>query len=89
MGFATPSAEWTVDFVLREGQNEIPCRISFAALRRQAGADELSRERAERILNWYRLQIERIALARYAVGDLENGMVIIDAGDIGSPPVPR
>lgn len=80
-----PDLERTIDFVLREGQTEIPCRISFEALGRQAGADELSWERAARLLQWYRREIERIALARYAVGRFTNGVVTIDVDDIGSP----
>jgi hypothetical protein len=74
-----------VDFVLREGVTDIHCRISFAALSRLGGADELSRGTAERLLHWYRLQIERIALARYAAGDFVGGMVTIDIGDVGAP----
>ena len=77
--------ERSLEFFLREGQIEIRCRISFEALRRQAGADELSLERAERLLRWYLPEIERIALARYACGDFANGIVTIDTEDIGSP----
>jgi hypothetical protein len=77
--------EQTIDFVVREGQTEISCRISFDTLRRQAGVDELSPERAERLLNRYRHEFECIALARYAVGDFANGVVTIDSDDIGSP----
>jgi len=75
----------TINFVLREGQTQIPCRISYEALRRQAGVDELSSERAEELLNWYRQEIEHIALARYAAGDFVDGVVTIDLDDFGSP----
>ena len=85
MGSEFSTREQTIDFVLREGEIEIPCRISFEALRRQAGADVLSAERAERLFHWYRSEIERIALARYAIGDFTNGIVTIDPDDIGSP----
>ena len=78
----------TINFVLREGQIEIPCRISYEALRRQAGADEWSSERSEQLLNWYRQEIEHIALARYAAGDFADGVVTIDLDDIDSPPEP-
>ena len=81
--------EPTIDFVLREGQTEIPCRISFEALRRQAGGHDLSRKGAERFLRWHRREIERIALARYAAGDFTNGIVTIDVDDIGSSPARR
>ena len=81
--------EPTIDFVLREGQAVIPCRISFEALRRQAGARDLSREGAERLLRWHRREIERIALGRYAAGDFTNGIVTIDVDDIGSSPARR
>jgi hypothetical protein len=47
--------------------------------------EELSPERAERLLNRYRHEIERIALARYAAGDFADGVVTIDVDDIGSP----
>ena len=89
MGSTLRSIERAVDFVLREGMTEIPCRISFAALSRLGGANDLSPGTAERLLHWYRLQIERIALARYAAGDFVDGIVTIDIGDIGSPPGPR
>jgi hypothetical protein len=85
MGFQSPSLERAIDFVLRDGEAEIPCRISFDALGRHAGADELSWPRAARLLHWYRREIERIALARHAVGNFANGVVTIDVDDIGSP----
>jgi Protein of unknown function (DUF1488) len=81
--------EPTIHFVLREGQTEIPCRISFEALRRQAGTRDLSREGAVRLLRWHRREIERIALARYAAGDFKNGIVTIDVDDIGLSPARR
>ena len=74
-----------LDFVLREGQLEIRCRVSFDALRRQAGVAEINRERAQRLLKWYRRKIERIALARYAAGELRDGIVVIDRDDIVVP----
>lgn len=89
MRLESPKLEQTIDFVLREGETEIPCRVSFEALSRQAGADALSRDRAERLFRWYREEIERIALARYAVGDFSGGVVTIDTDDIGSPPSQR
>jgi hypothetical protein len=85
MGLKASGLERSLEFVLREGQTEIRCRISFEALRRQAGADELSLDRAERLLRWYLPEIERIALARYACGDFSNDVVTIDTDDIGSP----
>lgn len=78
-----------LDFLLHEGPANIICRISFEALRRQAGVAELSAERAERLFNWFRPEIERIALARYAAGDFSDGIVTIDANDIGSPATTR
>ena len=78
-----------IDFVFHEGQIEIHCRISFDALRRQAGVAELNRQRAQRLLNWYRPKIERIALAHYAAGDLCDGVVTIDTDDIAAPGGPR
>jgi hypothetical protein len=36
-------------------------------------------------LHWYRHEIDRIALALYAAGDFADGVVTIDADDIGSP----
>lgn len=86
MGSTVLSIDRALDFVLHEGLTKIPCRISFAALSRLSGADELSRGTAERLLQLYRLQIDRIALARYAAGDFVGGMVAIDVGDVGSPP---
>lgn len=85
MAFQSPDLERTIDFVVRDGQAEIPCRISFDALGRHAGADELSWPRAARLLHWYRHEIDRIALALYAAGDFADGVVTIDADDIGSP----
>jgi hypothetical protein len=49
-----PGSKQTIDFVLREGQTEILCRISFEAPRHQAGADQLSQAGAEQLLQWYR-----------------------------------
>jgi hypothetical protein len=89
MPAAIPALEQSIDFVLREGETEIPCRISLEALSRQAGASALSRERAERLLQWYRQEIERIAFARYAAGDFSDGVVMIDIDDIGTPPSMR
>ena len=83
-----PRGEWSagaVNFSLREGEVEIPCRISFEALKRHAGVFELPFSRADRLFNWYRDQIERIALARYSAGDFSDGVVSIDTTDIGSP----
>jgi hypothetical protein len=74
-----------VDFLLREGQLEIPCRVSFEALKRRAGVFELSSARANRLFNWYRDELERIALSRYAAGDFRSGIVTIDTTDIPSP----
>jgi hypothetical protein len=85
MRYEISNPEPTINFVLREGHTEIPCRISFEGLRRQAGVEERSPERAERLLNRYRQEIKRIALARYAAGDFTNGVVAIDVDDIGSP----
>ena len=78
-----------IDFVFREGQLEIHCRVSFDALRRQAGVVEVDRERAQRLLSWYRPKIERIALAHYAAGDLLDGVVTIGSDDIAAPGGPR
>jgi hypothetical protein len=89
MPTAIPALEQSIDFVLREGETEIPCRISLEALGRQAGAGALSRERAERLLQWYRQEIERVAFARYAAGDFSDGVVMIDIDDIGTPPRTR
>jgi Protein of unknown function (DUF1488) len=85
MGSQSPNLERTVDFLLRDGQAEIPCRISFDALGRHAGVSELSWPRAARLLHWYRWEIDRIALARYAAEDFADGIVSIDVDDIGSP----
>lgn len=85
MAFQISGLEQTIDFVVRDGQAEIPCRISFDALGRHAGADELSWPRAARLLHWYRHEIDRIALARYATGNFADGIVTIDVDDIGSP----
>ncbi len=49
----------------------------------------MTRERAERLLHRYRLDIERIALARYAAGDFTNGVITIDMDDIGWSPSRR
>ena len=76
------------EFVVREGQIEICCSVSYDALRRQAGVVELDEERARRLVNWYRHQLGRIALARYAAGDFRGGKVLIDRDDI-APPVNR
>jgi hypothetical protein len=73
-----------LEFVLCEGQAEIPCRISFDALRRRAGVVELSLDRARRLLRCYRREIERIALVHYIGGALRGGMVIIEERDIGA-----
>ena len=74
-----------IDFVLREGQLEIRCSVSYDALRRQAGVAEMNGERARRLFNWYRDKLERIALARYAAGDFREGIVNIDPDDIAVP----
>ena len=78
-----------VEFVLREGQIEIRCSVSYDALRRQAGVVELNEERAQRLFNWYRHQLERIALARYAAGDFRDGEVAIDRDDVAPLANPR
>jgi uncharacterized protein DUF1488 len=80
-GMPKPRRE-AIEFVLREGQIEIRCSVSYDALRRQAGVVELNEERARRLFNWYRHQLERIALARYAAGDFRGGEVVIDRDDI-------
>jgi len=92
MGQAMPVVEWrstgsseAIDFVLREGEIEIRCSVSYDALRRQAGVAEMTGERAHRLFNWYREKLERIALARYAAGDFREGVVNIDPDDIAVP----
>jgi len=74
-----------LDFVFREGLVEIRCRVSYDALRRQAGVAEVNGDRARRLLNWYRRKLERIALAHYAAGDVRQGVVVIDSDDIVAP----
>jgi hypothetical protein len=86
------TSEWSggaVDFLLHEGKVDIPCRISFDALKRHAGVSGLPLGRADRLFNWHRGEIERIALARYCAGDFSDGMVSIDTTDIGSPEMAR
>ena len=74
-----------LDFVLHEGPLEIRCRVSYDALRRQAGVFEIDGSRARRLFNWYRPNFERIALALYAAGDVHHGIVTIDFDDIFAP----
>jgi len=74
-----------IDFVLREGRLEIRCSVSYDALRRQAGVAEINEVRARRLFNWYRDKLERIALARYCVGDFRGGVVNINSDDIVVP----
>jgi len=72
-----PSISWSA-----KGGIEIRCRVFIDALLRQAGAAEITRKRAVRLLRWYRQRIERIAFARYAAGDLRDGVVAIEHEDI-------
>ena len=48
------------DFLLHEGQREIGHRVSYDALRRQAGVFEISGSPARRLSNWCRSNLSAL-----------------------------
>jgi len=72
----------SVNFVLRHRHAQIPCRISFGALRRIARVAIERAEIAEQIFDRHRQDIEMLALAAYAAGDFAGGIVAIDEDNL-------
>jgi len=74
-----------VRFVLRDGDAEIRCCISFEALQRLARVTGQVAEIAEQLFDRHHRDIELIALTRYAAGDFADGVVRIDVNDLRLP----
>ena len=75
----------TVQFVLRDGDAEIRCCITFEALQRLARVAGQATEIAEQLFDRHHRDIELMALTRYAAGDFAGGVVRIDVNDLRLP----
>jgi len=75
----------TVQFVLRDGDAEIRCSITFEALQRLARVKGQAAELAEQLFDRHHRDIALMALTRYAAGDFAGGVVRIDVNDLRLP----
>jgi hypothetical protein len=75
----------TVQFVLRDGDAEIRCCITFEALQRLARVSGQAAEIAEQLFDRHHRDIELMALTRYAAGDFAGGVVRLDVNDLRLP----